>query len=54
MSEPDDIRAAADRRLAQEEADRITREALQAEIDRAADNAKKLQFRNPDGSYQQR
>lgn len=54
MSEPEDIRAAAARKLAQAEADRITQEALQAKINAAADNAKKLQFRNPDGSYQQR
>lgn len=54
MGEPDSVRKAAEAKLAQEEADRITQEALQAKIDEAAENAKKLQFRNADGTIQQR
>lgn len=53
MSEPDEVRRLADLKLAQEEADRITQQVLQDKIDAAAENAKKLQFRNPDGSVRQ-
>lgn len=57
MSEPEDIRAAAERRRLQEEANRITEEARLAEKERAdavEEMRKNAQFRNDDGSYQQR
>lgn len=57
MGEPEGVRAAAEKQRLQEEADRITEEARLADEEQVAaieKNAKRLDFRNDDGSVQRR
>ncbi len=61
MAEPDEVRAAAERRRLQEEADRIMDEQRQARLaqeeqDRIAEISRKRleNLRNADGTFQQR